>query len=91
MKSFSANDQTYLHTICFRAATDAAYRAQLKANPAAVLGQGGIVIPPGTTVMVLEFDPTQRVVLLPPLLTDGVTVDIKNQRITPVLIAQGGA
>ena len=91
MSSFKRDDEKNLKGICFRAASDAAYRDRLKADPVTVLGEGGIAVPAGMTVTVLEYDPQRRYVLLPPLLAGAVRVDAGIGRMTFAPAVKGGA
>src|SRR5579864_1726833 len=82
--------QKKIESIQFRAMSDAAYRATLKADPAAALRAEGVEIPDGVTVTVLEYDPKQMYVLLPPMVPSGFTLDTKLQRFVPSVPAQKG-
>ena len=49
-----------------RCTKDPAFRARFKANPAAVLTEGGIGVPPGVTLHVVENTEKELYITLPP-------------------------
>ncbi len=58
-----------------RAATDAQFRTELLADPAAVLAREGIEIPEGVNIRVVESTPDTIVLAIPPQLAEGVEID----------------
>jgi hypothetical protein len=82
--------QKKIEDIQFRAMHDADYRATLKADPAAALRAEGTEVPAGVTITVLEYDPKQMYVILPPMMSQEFTVDAKLQRLVPSSPAQKG-
>ncbi len=50
-----------------KAQIDPVFRAQFLAYPAQVIRREGYRLPPNVEVTVIEYDPNQAIVLLPPL------------------------
>lgn len=58
-----------------KAATDAAFRTELIADPVGVLAREGVELPEGVTVRVVESTPDTIVLAIPPQLPEGVELD----------------
>ena len=54
-----------------RAATDAAFRKSLKADPAKVLAEAGIAVSKSTEYVVVEQTPKKMYIVLPPVMEEG--------------------
>jgi len=74
----AAAAQPYLR-LAARARGDAAFKARLLAEPAAVLAEQGIPVPPGVAVRVLESTPTLVHLALPPKPTDELSDEQLDQ------------
>lgn len=58
-----------------RAATDAEFRTELLADPAAVLAREGVELPEGVSIRVVESTPDMIVLAIPPQMPEGVELD----------------
>lgn len=62
-----ASENDILTAVLQRAASDAAYRQSLKANPRRVLAEAGLRVPEGVTYQVVENTPDVMHIVLPAL------------------------
>lgn len=58
-----------------RAAAEADFRAELLANPRAVLAAQGVKVPDGVDIQVVDRDPSTMVIPLPPYVGDSIDLE----------------